>query len=164
MKKIIFILLVLFIANMGCKKENPDICACSPVVYPTFGLVIKNSTNADLLNPVTNGAYSKSQIQLYQKDNNGNNKNIDFVINQPFSSRGQKFDYYHLVSAQIATLANSIENTFYLKIGNNEPIELNLYINKSKAKIEKLLVNKNEVPMESGEVSKYFLSIFYLNL
>jgi hypothetical protein len=165
MKKIIFVFAVLFIANLGCKKmsDTDTLCACSPVMKPFVSLVIKNSADLDLLNPSSNGGYKEKQIQLYLKDSNGNNKQVSFRINPSFTYGNEKFNYYQLTSIEIIDLAKSIDDTFYLKLGDNQPIEINLQV-KNQAKVEKLIVDKKEILAETGNEAKYFLSLFYLTL
>lgn len=150
MKKILIVLVVIFIANLGCKKANVGgggLCACSPITTQPLILIIKNSADVDLLSPKTTGYFDKNQIQLYSKDANNVIKQISFEIRQPFTyGNNQKIDYYQFTSGEIPYLSKSIENTFYLKLGDNKLYELNLKVNNNR--IEKLLIDKAEAPKE----------------
>ncbi|WP_316734769.1 hypothetical protein [Pedobacter aquatilis] len=148
MKKFTLLLLVLFIANLSCKKiTGGQPCACSPVSGPAFALTIKNSFGNDLLNPETSGYYDNKQLQIYSKDNNNVIKQISFNINRPFTiTTDNAVTNYQLISYELPFLAKSLENTFYLKLGNDKLYELNLKVNASV--IEKLLIDKNEAMKE----------------
>ncbi|WP_316804086.1 hypothetical protein [Pedobacter nototheniae] len=161
MKKILITLAVLFIINLGCKKiEGGGLCACSPAVGPSLSLTIKSSTEADLLNSTTAGFYGKDQIKLYSKDANNVVKQISFTINQPFTyTNDLKVTYYQLHSYEIASLSKNIDNTFYLKLGDDKIYELNLKVTSSL--VEKLLINKTEAPKEFPNVTASFLSSMY---
>jgi hypothetical protein len=167
MKKILIVLMVIFIANLGCKKAGVGgggLCACSPISYDTtLGLVIKNSAAVDLLNPETAGYLNKSQIQLYSKDANNVISQISFDIRQPFTyTNNLKMDYYQLVSNEIGLRAKSIDNTFYLKLGD-KIYELNLKVNDRA--VEKLLIDKVDAPKEIPNVnSQYINSIYTLKI
>ncbi|QNR83436.1 hypothetical protein H9N25_15925 [Pedobacter riviphilus] len=162
MKKILFVLVLIFITNLGCKKitNGGGLCACSPINYDTsLGLVIKNSTDADLLNPKTTGFLDKTQIQLYSKDANNVIKQINFDIRQPFTyTNNLKMDYYQLVSSEIGQQAKSIDNTFYLKLGD-KLYELNLKVNNQA--VEKLLIDKNDAPKELPNANSQYLNSIY---
>ncbi|TBO40950.1 hypothetical protein [Pedobacter kyonggii] len=162
MKKILFVLVLIFITNLGCKKitDGGGVCACSPISYDTsLGLVIKNSTDGDLLNPKTTGFLDKTQIQLYAKDANNIIKKINFDIRQPFTyTNNLKMDYYQLVSSEISREAKSIENTFYLKLGD-KLYELNLKVNNTV--VEKLLIDKVDSPKELPSAKESYLSSIY---
>eukprot|EP01012_Entosiphon_sulcatum_P011886 TRINITY_DN17386_c0_g1_i1.p1 TRINITY_DN17386_c0_g1~~TRINITY_DN17386_c0_g1_i1.p1 ORF type:complete len:169 (-),score=15.98 TRINITY_DN17386_c0_g1_i1:413-919(-) len=150
MKKILIVLMVIFIANLGCKKANiggVDLCACTVAGGSVLGLVIKNSTDIDLLNPATTGYFAKNQIQFYSKDANNVIKQISFDIRPPFTyANNLKLDYYQLISLEAFSLAKSIDNSFYLKLGDGKPYELNLKVNNNL--IEKLFIDKTEAPRE----------------
>ncbi|WP_426325907.1 hypothetical protein [Pedobacter sp. R-06] len=162
MKKILFVLVLIFITNLGCKKitNGGGLCACSPISYDTsLGLVIKNSADVDLLNPKTTGFLDKTQIQLYSKDASNVIKQINFDIRQPFTyTNNLKMDYYQLVSSDISHQAKSIDNTFYLKLGD-KLYELNLKVNNQM--VEKLLINKTDAPKELPNVNSQYLSSIY---
>lgn len=162
MKKILFVLAVIFIANLGCKKMNKGdgLCACSPISYDTsLGLVIKNSTGVDLLNPNTTGFLDKTKIQLYTKDANNVIKQLNFDIRQPFTyTNNLKMEYYQLVSVEIGSLAKSIDNTFYLKLGD-KLYELNLKVNNQA--VEKLLIDKIEATKELPNINSQYLNSIY---
>lgn len=163
MKKILIVLMVIFIANLGCKKANvggEGLCACSVLSGPPLVLVIKDSADVDLLNPKTTGYLDKNQIQLYSKDANNEIKQITFEIRPPFSySNNQKLDYYQLTSYQLPTLSKSIDNTFYLKLGENKLFEINMKVNKNM--VEKLLIDKAEAPKETQAGSNLYLEGIY---
>lgn len=162
MKKILFVLVLIFITNLGCKKitNGGGVCACSPISYDTsLGLVIKSGTDVDLLNPKTTGFLDKTQIQLYAKDANNVIKQLNFDIRKPFTyTNNLKMDYYQLVSSEISREAKSIDNTFYLKLGD-KLYELNLKVNNQM--VEKLLVNKTDAPRELPNVNSEYLSNIY---
>lgn len=169
MKKIIIAFAVLFVVVFGCKKidetNGGGLCACSPMPYAYMNLVIKNAGGEDLLNSATSGSFAQNQIQLYSKDANGNVKQINFFIRAPFSYGADKFNYNQLMSEEIAVLAKSIDNTFYLKLGNQTPYEINLQVNSNFRKVEKVLVDKKEAPKETGKLATdYGMNIYYLNL
>ncbi len=167
MKKILIVLMVIFIANLGCKKANiggGGLCACSILSGPSLGLVIKNNNDIDLLNPKNTGYFDKNQIQLYSKDANNVIKQLNFDIRQPFTyTNSLKLDYYQLVSWEIPLLSKSIENTFYLKLGDSKLYELNLKVNSTN--VEKLLIDKTEATKEfqTGN-DPYINSIFRLKI
>jgi len=163
MKKILIVLMVIFIANLGCKKAGVGgggLCACSPISTTPLILVIKNTADVDMLNPKTTGYFDKNQIQLYSKDVNNVIKQINFEIRQPFNySNNQKIDYYQLTSSEIPYLAKSIDSIFYLKLGDNKLYELNLKINNNL--VEKLLIDKTEAPKEIQPVTNSYLDSIY---
>ncbi|RZK60629.1 MAG: hypothetical protein EOO91_00635 [Pedobacter sp.] len=170
MKKFIVAFTVLFVVIFGCKKIDENngggLCACSPVQSTIYlNLVVKNTFGEDLLNSTTTGSVSQSQIQLYSKDANGVIKQISFSIRPPFSYGTDKFNYYQLFSQEIAILAKSTDNTYYLKLGNQAAYELNLEVNGSMNKVEKVLIDKKEAPKEVGKVATdYGMNIYYLIL
>jgi len=170
MKKFIIALSVVFVIIIGCKKidegNGGGLCACSPVVQPFYlNLVIKNTAGADLLNTNLATSFKQSDIQLYAKDASGVIKQISFNIAIPIVYGNEKLDYYRLVSQELAILAKSIDHTFYLKLGNQTPYEINLQTNSSLQKIEKLLIDKKEAPKETGKISTDLgLSLFYLTI
>lgn len=166
MKKIIIAFVVIFVANLGCKKvSNTDgLCACSPISYPGISLVIKNAANLDLLNPANKEAYALSQIKLFQKDDKGGEKQVNFFLRPTFSYGSEKFNYYQLYSEEMIALARTKQPIFYLKLGDGTPYELNLELKEGMPDAGKLLIDKKEAPKETGELAKYNASIFYLNL
>lgn len=140
MKKFSLILLIIFIANLGCKKiGGGGLCACSPVEPLPSSIILKGNSGIDLLNPTTTGFYDKNQIQIYSKDVNNNIKNINVNINTPFNFVNDKITYYQLVSYELIALAKSIDNTFYLKLGSDKIYQLNLQV--KNGVIIKLLVD-----------------------
>lgn len=169
MKKIIIAFIVIFVANLGCKKmSNTDgLCACSPISYPGISLVIKNAANLDLLNPANKEAYALSQIKLFQKDDKGVEKQVSFFLRPTFTygiSGSEKFNYYQLYSEEMIALARTKQPVFYLKLADGSPYELNLELKEGVADAGKLLIDKKEAPKETGELAKFNASIFYLNL
>lgn len=166
MKKIIIAFVVIFIANLGCKKisDGDGLCGCSPITPPSLHLVIKSAVGTDLLNTENAGAYSPNQIQLFQKDNSGAIKQLRFHIRPGFSFGSEKFNYYQLYSDEVGILAQIANQSFYLKLGDANPRELKVQLNNTTNRIEKLSIDKKDAPVETGEVSKYAGSIFYLTL
>jgi hypothetical protein len=164
MKKFITALLVLFVINVGCKKENVGgggLCGCSPMVQPPLNLVIKDSTGTDLLSDKTPGAYSKDQIKLFKKDASGNEVPVAFNIRPPFSYGDEKFNYNILSSAAGEFLRQSAGNIVYLKLGGGKTYELSLQTNDGRYDLEKLLIDKKQAEKDTGKVASY-ASIFYL--
>jgi hypothetical protein len=164
MKKIIIVCVILFIANVGCKKTNIDgggLCACSPVTAPELNLVIKNTAGDDLLNDKTAGAYSKDKIELFRKDGNGNIVPLNFSIRPPFSYGNEKFNFNLLTVPSISYLQTSDNNIVYLKLGEGKLHELSLQLNQGKYDLEKLLIDNKAAAKDTGNVAKY-ASIFYL--
>lgn len=167
MKKILIVLSLLFIINLGCKKENVGgggLCACSLLAPPPLSLVIKSSADVDLLNPKTTGYFDKNQIQLFAKDANNVVKQISFEIRPPFTyAANQKLDYYQLTSSEIPYLAKSLEQTFYLKLGDSKLYELNLKVTENM--VEKLLIDKTAAPKEiQTGTGSYLESIYRLKI
>lgn len=169
MKKFIIALTLVFAVIFGCKKIDESngggLCACSPMQTAYLNLVIKNAAGDDLLNSTTSGSFAQNQIQLYTKDANGTMKQISFSIRPPFSYGADKFNYYQLMSQEVAILAKSIDNSYYLKLGNQAPYEVNLQVSSTLNKVEKVWVDKKEASKETGKVATDFgLVIYYLNL
>ena len=148
MKKFSLILLVIFIANLGCKKNvGGGLCACSPLEQTPSLIVLKGNSGIDLLNPATPGFFDKNQIQLYSKDVNNNIKYINVYINTPFTfNSDNKISYYQLASYELISLAKNIDNSFYLKLGSDKIYQLNLEV--KNGVIVKLLVNNIAAPQE----------------
>jgi len=167
MKKFIAVLFVVFVANFGCKKmdEGNRLCACSPIQEPTLVLVLKNAENMDVLNPNTNGYFATNNIQLYYQEEGETQKQLNFYIRPSFSYGNEKFDYYQLYSSEIIRKATTANQNFYLKMGNNEPIKLNVeFDGNQKYLVSKLLVNGTEADAEKGGVVNYVRNIFYIKL
>ncbi|WP_113662591.1 hypothetical protein [Pedobacter nanyangensis] len=170
MKKILFVLFIVFAANLGCKKMDTGggLCACSPVQTPPLLLVVKGTNGVDMLNPATNGSFATANIKLYYQ--NGTTENpIQFDINQPFSvgnSATEKIEFYQLRSSRLLDLL-SAENppNIYLKLGNGTPRQLKAtMVSGQKYKVEKLLVDNVEATAETGPVKKIVPNIFYFSL
>jgi len=157
MKKTLIVLAVLFITSLSCKKiidPGGGLCACSPVQEGFLTVVLKNNAGADLLNPATAGYLSKEKIQLYIKNVSGGMRPINFEIRQPFSYDNEKFEFYQLFSAEIFSLATSADTDFYLKLGESKEYVVNLKKMGNK-KVEKLLIDKVEVPFEKSTPTPY---------
>jgi hypothetical protein len=164
MKKFLFICVILFIANVGCKKMNIDgggLCGCSPTAGPTFQLVIKNSLGEDLLNSKTSGAYSIDKIELYRKDGNGKVIPLNFSIRPPFSYGNEKFSANSLYSSDIAYLYQASDKSIFLKLGGSKLYELILHLNQQSGKVEKLFIDQKEGEKATGTIENY-ATIYYL--
>jgi hypothetical protein len=164
MKKFLIISILLFIINVGCKKENVgggNLCACSPARGPELNLVIKNNAGGDLLNDKTTGAYIKDQIAVYRKDGNSKIIPMDFAIRPAFSYGDQKFGFNSLYLGNLNFLQKTPAEVVYLKLGEKEAQELHIQLNQGKYAVEKLLIDQKEAVKDSGAVAKY-ADIFYL--
>lgn len=169
MKKFVLAFLVVFIANLGCKKldKGDRLCGCS-YDESLLTLVIKDTNGVDMLNPATNDYFNKGSIKLYYQ-NAGTEKQINFGIRQPFEYYGnattEKFEFYQINSSELLRLA-SIENSpdFYLKLGNATPLLLKVTVEKGTPKVTKLTVNNVEASLETGDVRKSNPNIFYITL
>jgi len=167
MKKFLIAFVMLFIANLGCKKiiDHP-LCACSPVTYPGFSLAVKNANGDDLLNPKTANSFTKDQVQLFQKDANGTTKQVSFYIRPPFDHTDIKFTYHQIISDEIVSLSTgtNTNKTFYLKLGSGATYELNLELNSTSRKVEKVLIDKKEAPIATDTGIDKIINIFYLTI
>jgi len=170
MKKILFVLFVVFVANLGCKKMDTGggLCACSPVQTPPILLVIKGANGVDMLNPATNGSFASSNIKLYYQ-NGTTEQQIEFNINQPFAvgnSTTEKVEFYQLRSSYLLDLLSSKNPpNIYIKLGNGTPRQLKAtMVSGQKYKVDKLLVNDVEATGETGAVKNIVPNIFYFNL
>jgi hypothetical protein len=156
--------LLLFIFNVGCKKENVGgggLCACSPVRGPELNLVIKNSEGDDLLSDKTVGSFTKDNIGVYRTDADNKVIPIDFAIRPAFSYGDEKFNFNSLHVGNLFFLQKTTAGIIYLQLGNKEIIELHLQLNEGKYTVEKLLIGHEEAVKDTGTVSKY-ADIFYL--
>lgn len=161
MKKIIIVCVILFIANVACKKTNIDgggLCACSPMRSPELNLVIKNNAGDDLLNSQTTGAYSKDKIELFKKDGNGNAIPINFGIRPPFSNGNEKFNFNFLSASGITYSQTANDNIIYLKLGEGKLHELALQVSQEGLKLS---IDKIEAKKDTSNVARYAY-IFYL--
>lgn len=167
MKKFLVVCVLLFIVGVACKKEDVGgggLCACTLAPAPTLQLAIKNSSGQDLLNTTVGGSYTAGQIQLFQKDNAGNAKQIQFRIKEPFNAGKEKFEYYQIESVEIISLASQKANqVFYLKLGNKEPLEITMSINQDKRMVGKLLVDKKEIPVANAYMANY-INLYAISL
>jgi hypothetical protein len=166
MKKILIAFAVLVVVNLACKKlsDHEPLCACSPVSYPGFNLVVKNAAGTDLLDVALAGAFKKDQIQLFQKDAGGTIKQIEFQIRLPFSYGNDKFAYHFLQSYEITRLMSINGQQFYLKLGDQPAMEISFVGNNGTKLLEKVLINQKEIPLETTGAAQYIGPIFYLNL
>jgi len=166
MKKFLFVVFIVFLANLGCKKldEGDRLCACSPITEPTVVLVVKNGAGADMLNPTTAGYFANNNIQLYYLEG-GTQKKLNFYVRPSFSYGNEKFNYYQLHSSEMIRQSVTANKDLYLKLGNNEPLKINLeLIADKKYQVAKLLVDGKEANAEQGNVTSYVQNIFYINL
>ncbi|RZK42973.1 MAG: hypothetical protein EOO90_04780 [Pedobacter sp.] len=161
MRKFLIALVLIIVANLGCKKEQigDGICACSPATGPSVFLVLKNAAGADLLDTKIAGSFQASQIELTHLKADGSRVPVRFVIRPPFSYDGEKFQYHQLTSEELARLATSVNEKFYLKLGNGPTYEVNLNRD-ANTRVEKLLVNQVEVPSEAA--LKKYVDLFYI--
>ncbi len=170
MKKILFVLFVVFVANLGCKKMDTGggLCACSPITTPPVLLVVKGTNGADMLNPATNGFFATANIKLYYQ-NGAREQQIEFSISQPFSignSTTEKVEFYQLRSSYLLDLLSSKNPpSIYLKLGNGTPRQLKAtMVSGQKYKVDKLLVDDVEATAEAGSIKNIVPNIFYFNL
>lgn len=161
MKKTLFALVILFIANIACKKITNDgnTCACSPMRGPELYLSVKSSAGVDLLNSKNTGAYTKDQIQFYQKDVTGKVTQLTFFIREPFSYGDNKFSNYSLY-APVSFLQSISDNIVYLKL-NQKEYKLNIQLAQTKADVDQLKIDDKTATKDTGNLSKY-LNMFYL--
>lgn len=168
MRKTLLALLIVFVANFGCKKLDESngggLCACSPVSEPPLTLVIKGANGVDLLNPATIGYFSNNDIKLYHLDESGAQKQLNFFVRPTFSYDDEKFDYYQMHSTEIIRLATSVTKDFYLKLGDGEPLKINLERIKNGFKLGKLTINRVEKLVETGAISKYMPNLYYIDI
>lgn len=166
MKKFILAFLVVFVANLGCKKldDGDKPCACSPVSEPPLTLIIKGTNGIDMLNPTTTGYFTAANIKLYYQ-NAGAEKQIIFRVGQPFiygNGAAEKFEFYQLQSSELLRLAASANiPEFYLKLGNGTPLLLKVTVQAGTAKVSALTVNNVAAIAETGDVKKLNPNIFY---
>ena len=167
MKKFLLALVIVFLANLGCKKldkSDGGLCACSPVYEPTLVLVVKNAAGADMLNPATTGHFENNNIQLYYVEG-GTQKKLNFYVRIPFSYGNDKFNYYQLHSSDIIRQSATNNKEIYLKLGSNEPMKVSLELaTDPKFEIKKLLLGNKEATAEQGSVKSYVQNMFYFNL
>ena len=166
MKKFLIVMLVVFVANLGCKKldKGDGLCACSPTVEPTLVLVVQNGQADDLLSPATDGYFSNQNIQLYYIES-GTQKKLDFYVHSSFTYGNEKFKYYQLHSSALIRQSLTTNKDIYLKLGGNEQLKLNLEFSTDKRfEVAKLLVNGKEAVSEQGAVKSYLQNIFYIKL
>lgn len=170
MKKILFVLFVVFAANLGCKKMDTGggLCACSPVQIPPILLVVKGANGVDMLNPATNGYFAASNIKLYFQIGS-TEQQMSFSIEKPFSagsSTTEKVEFYQLRSSYLLdVLSSKNPPNVFIKLGNAEPRQLKAVMaSGEKYLVAKLLVNNVEATAETGPVKNSVPNIFYFNL
>lgn len=146
MKKFLIILSIILAVNISCKKINP-LCACSPMPATSFNLVIKDANGNDLLNSSTPGFIAQNKIQLYSIDGNSVVKQISFSIRQPYVSGTSRFEYNQLSSEEIALKVKDTNSNFYLKLGDDKLVQINLIV--SSNIVDKAYLNKIEAPIET---------------
>jgi len=159
MKRFLIALTVLFIVNVGCKKENiggGGLCACSPVVGPELNLTIKTSAGADLLSSQTIGAYTKDKISMFRKDADGKEIVVGFDIRPPFDYGNSKFTFNSLHVYLYGT--TTVDNTLYLKLGS-KVYTLNIQV--ATYKLDKLLIDSKEAEKDKTTLANY-VTMFYL--
>lgn len=163
MKKILIALIALLVMNSSCKKaEDTGIVCDIPPPASYLSLVIKNNNGDDLLSDTIAGSYRKEQIQFYKKDANGTIKLMNFTIRPPFSyntpyTTNESFKYSQLATNEITVLAKSINDTFYLKLGNDKLYKLNLKVNNYR--LEKVLIDHQEAVLE--KINNPYLTPIY---
>jgi hypothetical protein len=164
MKKFILVCVILFIANVGCKKMNIDgggACGCSPVQAGLqLNLVINNGAGDDLLNDKVAGAYTRDKIELYRKDSGGKAIPIIFAIRPPFSYGDEKYKFSQLSSFDSTYVPNSAGSVIYLKLGD-KTYELTMQAKPNSYTIDRVLIDQKEAEKDNGTVAKYS-TIFYL--
>lgn len=165
MKKFMIACLILFIANVGCKKMNVDgggLCGCSPVAAPSLNLAVTNAAGDDLLSDKTTGAYAKDKIQIYRKDAAGKMTAVYFDIRPPFSYGDEKFKYNTLYISGIQYNQDTKTDVIYLKLGDDQPLELSMQLKpEGQLSVQQLLIDQKEALKEAGNITK-FVSVFYL--
>ncbi|ETZ21826.1 hypothetical protein [Pedobacter sp. V48] len=163
MKKFLFVCAILFIANLGCKKNNlggGGLCACSPERGPELNLVVKSSTGTDLLDEKITGAYSKDKIKVFQKTADGKETPVVFAVRPPFSYGDEKFNF-NTIYVSLNFLRTSTNDKFYLKLGDDKIYELSLSLNESKYDLSKLLIDNKEIEKDKSNIANY-VTVFYL--
>ncbi|SOD19000.1 hypothetical protein [Pedobacter xixiisoli] len=166
MKKFLAVLVIVFLANLGCKKldDKQGVCACSPIYEPTVVLVVKNAAGTDMLNPATAGYFANNNIQLYYLEGS-TQKKLNFYVRPSFSYGNEKFNYYQLNSSDIIRQSSTSNKDIYFKLGEDEPMKLNLeLVADKKYQVAKLLVDGKEAVAEKGNVTSYLQNIFYVSL
>ncbi|WP_374951363.1 hypothetical protein [Mucilaginibacter sp.] len=166
MKKILLVLVVLFIANIGCKKvsmNGGNTCACSPVQGPAMLLVIQDANGQDLLDPQTNGALAKDKIDVYRKDAAGKIIPLYFEIRPQFSYGEQKFKYYQLSLPELGFVQRGTPGTAYLKLGSAEPREVTIELSQTSNQVVKVTIDKKEAQRDADTIANY-ASVFYLKI
>jgi len=167
MRKFLIAFLIVFVAHVGCKKMDvggDTLCGCSPVSPPSLNLIIKNSAGQDLLDEKTANAFTKETIQVYRYDETGKVVQLPFLIRPPFKYGDQSFANYLLSLPALFFESVSASPKTYLKLGNQEPYEVELLTENNNQKISgKVFINKQEIPGEKTTTNG-FVPIFYLTV
>ncbi|RFZ94048.1 hypothetical protein D0C36_00350 [Mucilaginibacter conchicola] len=160
MKKTLLILFVLFVVGVGCKKMNNggELCACSPMRGPELYLSVKNATGTDLLNESNAGAYTKDQVQLYQKNTAGQTTALLFAVRPPFTYGDKKFESYSIYIP--VSFAGQANNTVYLKLKEKE-YTLKVQLTQNNAEVTALMIDEKPVVKDNTDLTNY-LQMFYL--
>jgi len=161
MKKTLIALCALFIISFGCKKIDDEgmVCGCSPVHAPAVFLSIKNETGTDLLNKSNAGAYSKTDIQVYQKDPSGQTTPLQSIIREPFDYGNKRFESYSLLLP--LDIANQSGNsTYYLKLKTKEHL-IKVQLTEDKSDIASLLIDGQTATTDNTDLKNY-AKMFYL--
>lgn len=153
MKKIITLLaLFLFSGVFSCKK----ICACDPAQAYLF-LVLKNTANEDILNPLTPGYFSRSRISMYTQGTSGQILPVNFDVNPPIHKRVNAYQLrVSNIPAQVL-----FSPVMYVKIGDYAPMELKIKVSNDLRRIDELLIDGKYV---APDKKSGLLSLFYFNL
>lgn len=164
MKKFICCLLVLTM-GLSCTKDDPMVlCGCSPVVVPTFRLIIKDDQNKDLLDPSRQGSFDKQNIKVTYRVN-GVVKDIPYNIREPFSygeSLRDKFPFYQLISQQLGVLQTGnrpIE--FFVDLGDGQRHTISYDYNQAKASLENVQIDGIAAEYEAS-LPEVYGRIYYL--
>jgi hypothetical protein len=156
MKKFLFVCVIMFIVNIGCKKTDFDgsaPCGCSFSEGPLLLVTIKNSEGTDMLNVNNAGAYSREKIQVYRKDAAGKETPAAFFLRAPATYGAEKIASYQLSITVLNHLQQQADNVFYLKLGDGKPYEFNVEVDQTTGQINKLFIDKKEVKKSTASVN-----------
>ncbi len=163
MKKFLLCFAVMSI-GLNCTKEQiAPLCGCSPIVQ-NVSLILKNSRNADLLDPATMGAVDKSSIKIQYKLQNVL-KDVSFDVRDPFyygEKADIKFGYHLLVSSQLAALRiGNVAKEFYITVGQHPADTLRFSYNSPKGYADSVTVN-GVVQSKEPTLPAAYGTIYYL--
>lgn len=153
MKKFLFVCVIMFIVNMGCKKTDFDgsaPCGCSVLQGPFLLVSIKNTAGADMLDANNAGAYIKEKIQVYRKDAAGKEIPANFTVRPPANYGDNKVTSYQLNIAGFNFTPQPAINVLYLKLGEGKPYELKVEFDSTSRQITKLFIEQKEVERNAG--------------